>query len=122
MKAHLIDSHLLVPRSRSSAKVKVRYQDNVSQKMGVLGALVFHKHILFVYMPCEKLGMIWLRVNPEGRKQRFMSNLCLKQVPVDWIFIFLLSSLKCNHRQLTDGNCILFTSFLPFKPFPDDKF
>ena len=48
MKVHLIDTHLLVPRSRSSAKVKVKYQGNVSQKMGVLGAVVFHKHILFV--------------------------------------------------------------------------
>ena len=48
MKAHLIDKHLLVPRSRSSAKVKVKYQGLVSQKMGVSGALVFHKHILFI--------------------------------------------------------------------------
>ena len=47
MKARLIDTHLLVPRSRSSAKVKVKYQGHVSQKMGVSGALVFHKHILF---------------------------------------------------------------------------
>ena len=47
MKAHLIDTHLLVPRSRSCAKVKVKYQGHVSQKIGVLGALVFHKHILF---------------------------------------------------------------------------
>ena len=45
MKAYLIDTHLLVPRS--SAKVKVKYQGHVSQKMGVLGAFVFHKHILF---------------------------------------------------------------------------
>ena len=48
MKAHLINEHLLVPRSMSSAKVKVRYQGHVSQKMGVSGALVFHKHILFL--------------------------------------------------------------------------
>ena len=47
MNAHLIDTHLLVPRSRSSAKVKVKYQGHVSQKMGVLGELVFHKHIMF---------------------------------------------------------------------------
>ena len=47
MKAHLIDSHLLVSRSRSSAKVKVKCQGTVSQKMGVSGALVFHKNILF---------------------------------------------------------------------------
>ena len=48
MKAHLIDTHLQVPRSRSSANVKVKYQGHVSQKMGVSRALVFHKHILFV--------------------------------------------------------------------------
>ena len=47
MKAHHINIHLLVPRSRSSAKVQVKYQGRVSQKMGVSGALVFHKHILF---------------------------------------------------------------------------
>ena len=48
MNAHLIDTHLLVPRSRSSAKVKVKYQGHVSQKMGVSGALVFHKtHLVF---------------------------------------------------------------------------
>ena len=49
MKAYLIDTHLLLPRSRSSAKVKVKYQGHVTQKMGVSGALVFRKHILFVY-------------------------------------------------------------------------
>ena len=47
MKAHLIDTHLFVPRSRSSTKVKVKYQGHVSQKMGVSGALVYHKRILF---------------------------------------------------------------------------
>ena len=45
MKAHLIDTHLLV--SRSSAKVRVKYQGHVSQKMGVSETLVFYKHILF---------------------------------------------------------------------------
>ena len=48
MKAHLIDTHLLVPRSRSSAKVKVKYQGHISQKMGVSGALVF---LLFFTRP-----------------------------------------------------------------------
>ena len=47
MKAHLINTGLLVSRSRSSAKVKVKYQSHVSQKMGVSGALVFHKNMLF---------------------------------------------------------------------------
>ena len=48
MKAHLIDTHL-VPRSRSSAKVKVKYQGHVSQKMGISGAFMFNKHILFFF-------------------------------------------------------------------------
>ena len=47
MKAYLINMHLLVPRSRSSAKVKVKYKGYISQKMAVLSAFVFHKHILF---------------------------------------------------------------------------
>ena len=46
MKAYLIDTHLLVPRSRSSAKVKVKYQGYVSQKMGVLGAYVSQTHLV----------------------------------------------------------------------------
>ena len=54
MKAHLIDTHLLVPRSRSSAKVKVKYQGHVSQKMVVSGALVFHKHIFLLLISRQK--------------------------------------------------------------------
>ena len=57
MKAYLINVHLLVPRSRSSAKVKVKYKGHISQKMTVSGAFVFHKHILFnlesTYKPCS---------------------------------------------------------------------
>ena len=48
MKAHFINVHLLVPRSRSSAKVKVKYKGYISQQMAVSGAFVFHKHILFI--------------------------------------------------------------------------
>ena len=50
MKAYLINMHLLVPRLRSSAKVKVKYKGYISQKMAVSGAFVFHKHILFSIM------------------------------------------------------------------------
>ena len=49
MKAYLINMHLLLPRSRSSAKVKVKYKDYISQKMAISGAFVFHKHILFLF-------------------------------------------------------------------------
>ena len=47
MKAYLINMHLLVPRSRSSAKVKVKYKGHISQEFAVSGAFVFHKHVLF---------------------------------------------------------------------------
>ena len=50
MKAYLINMHLLVPRSRSSAKVKVKYKGYISQKMAVLAAFVFHKHVLFHFV------------------------------------------------------------------------
>ena len=53
MKAHLINMHLQVPRSRSSAKVKVKYKGYISQKMAVSGAFVFHKHILFFHENVE---------------------------------------------------------------------
>ena len=39
--------HLLVQRSRSSAKVKIKYKGYISQKMAVSGAFMFHKHMLF---------------------------------------------------------------------------
>ena len=52
MKAHLINMHLLVPRSRSFAKVKVKYKGYISQKMAISGAFVFHKHILFFFFCC----------------------------------------------------------------------
>ena len=64
MKAHLINRVCLVPRSRSSAKVKVEYQGYISQEMVVLGALVFHTHILFfkvlkyVYMEERVKGLL----------------------------------------------------------------
>ena len=57
MKAYLINMHLLVPRSRSSAKVKVKCKGYISQKMAVSGAFVFHKHIFFF---CERSNLVKL--------------------------------------------------------------
>ena len=48
MKAHLINKHLLVLRSRSFAEVKVGNQGYISQKIAVSRALVFYKHIFRV--------------------------------------------------------------------------
>ena len=49
MKAYLINMQLLVLRSRSSAKVKVKYNGYISQKVAVSGAFVFHKHIILKF-------------------------------------------------------------------------
>ena len=70
MKAYLINMHLLVPRSRSSAKVKVKYKGYISQKMAVLGAFLFHKYILFlnvmIFHPVKELPMIFYTPVKDG--------------------------------------------------------
>ena len=81
MKAHLIDTHLLVPRSRSTAKVKVKFQGHVSQKMGVSGALVFHKHILFLIF-----SVVSMAVPDFDRIEFFVCN-CFEFGPV-WNVVF----------------------------------
>ena len=50
MKAYLINMHLLVPRSRSPAKVKIKYKGYISQKVAISGAFVFHKYILVFFV------------------------------------------------------------------------
>ena len=40
MKAYLINMHLLVPKSRSSAKVKVKYKGYISQNNGRFGGIL----------------------------------------------------------------------------------
>ena len=41
----------LVPSSRSSAKIKLEYQNHNFQKIPVAGAFMFHEHILFHMFP-----------------------------------------------------------------------
>ena len=48
MKVNLIETHLLVPRSISSAMVRVKYEGHIFQKIAILEALVFNKHSLFL--------------------------------------------------------------------------
>ena len=49
LKAHLIYTHLLVPRSRSSAKVKVEYQGHISQKLAIWGHYVSQTHLIVLF-------------------------------------------------------------------------
>ena len=82
MKAYLINMHLLVPRSRSSAKVKVKCKGYISQKMAVSGAFVFHKHILFNF-----------RLNPDGPQRRFMLHPWLRSEEDELNFLKKISEL-----------------------------
>ena len=76
MKAHLNDTHLLV--SRSSAKVKVKYQGHVSQKMGVSGGIsVSQTHLVFFLMTV-KLPELLSQMNMEEHKVGVLVKL-LKQ-------------------------------------------
>ena len=89
MKAHLIDKHLLLPRS--SAKVKVKYQGHVSQKMGVSGAFVFHKHILFAIVLNSLL---------QGHNSHVSLPLAINSVPndkiSDWFNFKAIADNKIN--------------------------
>ena len=83
MKVHLINTHLLIPRSRSSAKVKVKYQGHVSHKMGVSGAFVFHKGISFFlsfYLFCKTIFFFCLGKQGEGYARMSLSVCCLGNV------------------------------------------
>ena len=48
MKAHLNDTHLLVLRSRSSSRVKIKYQGHISQNNGHFGGIsASQTHLVF---------------------------------------------------------------------------
>ena len=75
MKANLIDTHLLVPRSRSSAKVKVKYPGHVSEKMGVSGHYCSQTHLVFngiffilVLFQCHDIEVLVLGKNHKKTK------------------------------------------------------
>ena len=81
--------HLLVPRSRSSAKVKVKFKGYISQKMAVSGAFVFHKHILLFQVTLTEEVEIWVAKLHEsvGKTIREMNisviQECINNVPIE---------------------------------------
>ena len=93
MKAHLIDAHLLVLRSRSSAKVKVKYQGHVSQKMGVPGTLMFHKHILF------RIGLRRIKDCVQMEKYLTHERLKFSTALVDDMFSGKIQNSKMNDSK-----------------------
>ena len=89
MKAYLINMHLLVPRSRSSDKVKVIYKGYISQEMAISGTFVFHKHILFIYSSNTYLIQTSL-------SDKFKKSAAVYYNVVYWMEIFLsIKSMLC---------------------------
>ena len=104
IKVHLIDTHLLVPRSRSSAKVKVKFQGHVSQKMGVSGALVFHKHILFSVCISRSdcmhpSGSLWSTSETFPEAEGSSSGSCL------FYFLFMWPTQRHSGMECFYTNC-----------------
>ena len=81
MKAYL-NMHLLVPRSRSSGKVKVKYKGYISQKMAVSGAFVFHKHILFKIINHEDFLEVSFCCNSLALEKKFI-RFILEEINMD---------------------------------------
>ena len=128
MKAYLINTHLLVPRSRSSAKVKVKYQGNFSQKMGVSRALVFHKHILFFqsYRNLEKKTIVLRMVGEYGSSLGSQLQLLLAYpittqycILTHWRYIAVQKIVRkgeiaCNKQFLLFSQCFVTYMVLTF--------
>ena len=49
LKKHLFNTHLLEPRSSSSAKIKVKYEGHIlKKKKAISWTLIFHKKLIFL--------------------------------------------------------------------------
>ena len=100
MKAYLINMHLLVPRSRSFAKVKVKYKGYISQKMAVSGGIrVSQTHLIYISVITEYI-YLKLRVcvhypksNPYYQERQSKMHFLQNYAPSStWIFFILLAS------------------------------
>ena len=94
MKAHLIDKHLLVPRSKSSAKVKVKYKDYISPKKAVLG------HLCFTNTSCFPLYTSQVCVVQFAKMQNLRGGGC-------WVIFIPRTYSHCDriHSSLTADRC-----------------
>ena len=80
MKAHLIDTYLLIPRSRSSAKVKVKYQGHVSLKMGVSGGIsISQTHLVLLFANALNLDQLKIMLFDKGLTLSQITNFGLFQ-------------------------------------------
>ena len=78
-------------------KVKVEYQGYIFKKMAILGALVFHKHILFI---CQSLTSSW--------EKSFVNPFNLDNSTIYWVI-----ALGWNlHRTLKFWNSVTRSNFI----------
>ena len=103
MKAHLIKTHLLVPRSRSSVKVKVKY---ISQKMvvGGGGVSVSQTHLV---------PQCFQNSSSPGLFSHYQTNFRLVQIEINCRRHFKvhlkwkISTIKGRKHCEKRGNCLL---------------
>ena len=103
MKAHLIDTHLLVPRSRSSAKVKVEYQGHVLKRW------VFRVHKCFTNTFCIKFLFVYTPILIDGLYCFAMNRpfVCLSFKTFTWKLTISLTLIKVQGSYL-EGHLLRF--------------
>ena len=97
-------THMVIPSSRSSVKVMVRYQGHVFHKNGHCRAFVYHKHTLFhhVFYPLKRLV------------QLFNGDLSICKCYLGWkvslrllIQLYLLSTVQNKIGQFVVSDCVI---------------
>ena len=79
MKTYLINMHLLVPRSRSSAKVKVKYKGYISQKIGRFWAIcVSQTHLVLFLFYCNAIHLSFISLRKKASRFFLSSRLSFK--------------------------------------------
>ena len=76
-----LENFSLIPRPRSPAKAKVKYQSHNFQKMAVVGEFMFHKHILFIFV---------LTVSKYGYRTQEMLRFCPGYISCHRVYLAIL--------------------------------
>ena len=105
MKAYLINMHLLAPRSRSSAKVKVKYKGYISQKWP------FWLHSCFTNTSCFEIIKFYLLLNWKSPK-----------LADKGLGVTLPSYIGPSFGSLTTNVVHFSSQSLAFNPLPNNKF
>ena len=122
MKAYLINIHLLVPWSRSSAKFKVKYKGYISQKMAISGGIgvsqthlvQFCRHVhTFTSLNVEDCHQLWETLPENGQQLEaiifLVQNVFIGQNKICKIFpIFLNDDILLTEKKKKDFGRVTF--------------